>query len=111
MEGARLGHEGRVGPLRLHPGDRIELELQLASEAHRPPPDPDEVPALELAGQEVGVAEGPSGQRAGAVAELEREVRDAVPGGRAVLAGAGEDAVHPGARAELGARGALGRLD
>jgi hypothetical protein len=56
----------RVG--RLGAPDRVELDLELVAEALDPPGDLHQVPALELAGEEVGVAEGARLDGAAAVA-------------------------------------------
>ena len=69
-----------------------------------------EVPPLEAGGEEVGVAEGAGLDLAGAVAQPHREVGRARARGEAVLARAGEDALHPRAGAQAG-DGGSGRGD
>ena len=68
---------GRVGLAGVGAGDRAQLGLELVAEALDPAGHPDEVAAVEAAGQDVGVPEDPRRQRAGPVAQLEREVRRA----------------------------------
>ena len=93
---------GRVG--RLGAPDRAQLDLQLVAEALDPPGDRDQVAALELAGQEVGLAEGARLDRAGAVAQLDGQVGAAAAGRQAVLARAREDPLDLGPSAQLGDR-------
>ena len=70
------GQEGRgVGVLGA--GDRAQLELQLVAEALDAAGDAHEVALVEAPGEQVGVAEDARGDGAGAVAQLEREVRRA----------------------------------
>ena len=81
---------GRVRALR--PRDVHDLDLQLVAEALHAPAHAHELAAVEAPGQHVGVLERAAGQRAGAVAELEREVRRAGPREQPVLARARVDA-------------------
>jgi hypothetical protein len=67
--------------------------LELVAEALDAAADAHQIAAVEAAAEQVGVAEHPRGQRARAVAQLEREVRRAGPGRQPVLAGAGVHAV------------------
>ena len=69
-------------------GDRRQLDLQLVAEALNAPAHPHKVAALEAPGEHVGIAKRPPGDRAGAIAQLEGQVRR--PGARdeAVLTGA-----------------------
>ena len=68
----------------------------------------DQVAALEAAGQRVGIAERAGLHAAGAVAQLERQVRAAGAGLQPVLAHARVDAAHLIARAQ-GTYGPIGR--
>jgi hypothetical protein len=74
------------------PCDVEHLDLQLVAEALHAPAHADELAAVEAAGQDVGVLERAAGQRAGAIAQLEREVGRAGPGEQPVLARARVDA-------------------
>ena len=65
-------------------------------------------PRSKRPGEEVGVAERARGDRAGAVAQLERQVGRARPRGQAILARAREQAVHLAAGAQLGDRDPVG---
>ena len=90
---------GAVGAL-----DRAHVDLQLVAEALDAALHAHEVAALEAAPEQVGVAEHARRHRAGAVAQLERQVRRAGPRGQAVLARARVDAgdlVAGAQRAEL----------
>ena len=102
--GQELG--GSASPA-VHAGDRGELGGQLVAEALDAPGHPHEVAAVELAGEEVGVAEGAGGDGAAAVAQLDREVGAAGAGGHPVLARAGEHALDGAARAQPGDGDAL----
>ena len=68
------------------------LDLQLVAEALHAPAHAHELAAVEAAGEHVGVLERAAGQRAGAIAQLEREVGRAGPGEQPVLARARVDA-------------------
>ncbi len=70
----------RVGRRGVDARDRADLELQLVAEALDPAGDAHEVAAIEAPGEHVGVAERARRDRAGAVAQLEREVRRARAG-------------------------------
>src|SRR5262249_32689551 len=82
----------RVGGRRVDARDRAHLELQLVAEPLDAPGDPHEVAALEAPREHVGVAKDARRDRAGAVAQLEREVRRARPRDQPILARAREDA-------------------
>ena len=84
----RSGVEGA----RLHPLDVIELRDEVAAEALDPALDLNGVARLEAKADAVGLAKDAGGERAAAVAKLEREVGRAVLGGQAVLAHARERA-------------------
>ena len=81
--------------------DRFQLDLELVAEALHATADRHEIASLELARQEIGVAERAAGDRAGAVAQLDRQVRRAVLGGQAVLASAREHPLDLTARSQL----------
>src|SRR5919106_674235 len=98
-DGQELGGVGGAG---IGAPDRAELDLELVAEALDAPRRPDQVTALELAGEEVGVAEGACGDRARPVAKLDGEVGSAAPCGEAVLARAGEHPLDLVAGAQLG---------
>ena len=96
----------RVG--RLGARDLAHLDLQLVAEPLHAPAHAHEVAALEAPGEHVGVAERARLDRAAAVAQLERQVRQ--PGAclQPVLARAGEDAVDLVAGSEGRDRGRVG---
>jgi hypothetical protein len=81
--------------------DRFELDLKLVPEPLYAPLYRDKVTPFELAGEEVGVPEGASRYRSGAVAQLDREVRRAVPRRQAVLPRAREHTLDLTARSQL----------
>ena len=81
---------GGVGVRR--PLDRPHLDLQRVAEALHAALHAHEVAAVEAAAEQVRVAEHARGERARAVAQLEREVGRAGAGGQAVLARARVDA-------------------
>src|SRR4029453_12400604 len=87
--------------------DRTQLDLKLVAEPLDPAGDRDQVAPLELPGQEVGLAERARLDRAGAVAQLDGEVRATAAGGQPVLARAGEDALDFAPSAQLGDRDGL----
>src|SRR3989442_483896 len=80
-----------VGPARRR--DLLDVYLQLVAKAPHAPAHADELPALEGARQGVGFAKGPGCDRAGPVAQLEREIRSPGAGGVALLARARKHAV------------------
>ena len=86
-DGEELGGVGLLGAR-----DVRHLDLQLVAEAFHAPAHAHELAAVEAAGQHVGVLERAAGQRAGAIAQLEREVGRAGPGEQPVLARARVDA-------------------
>ena len=89
----RRGQErSGVESARLHPLDVIELRDEVAAEALDPALDLNGVARLEAKADAVGLAKDAGGERAAAVAKLEREVGRAVLGGQAVLARAREPA-------------------
>jgi hypothetical protein len=107
VEVAVGGRQERGRVRRLGAPDRLQLDLELVPEALDAPADRDEVAALELAREEVGVPEGARLDRTGAVAQLDREVGAAAARGQAVLARAGEDALDLGPSPQLGDRDRL----
>ena len=102
-DGEELGRVCVLGPRH-----GAQLGHHLVAKALHAPARVHEVAALEPAREEVGVAEGAGRDRAGPIAELEREERRARPGRQAVLAGARVDAVELGAWAQLRDRRARG---
>ena len=100
-DGQELGGVGAAG---IGAADRAQLHLELVPEALHPTGRRDQVAALELAGQEVGVAERARLDRARAVAQLDGQVGGAALGGQAVLARAGEHPLDLLAGAQLGDR-------
>ena len=72
--------------------DLLDVDLQLVAEALHAPAHAHELAAVEAPGEDVGVLERATGQRAAAVAQLEREVRRAGAREQAVLARARVDA-------------------
>ena len=95
---------GRVGRALLGAPDRGQLDLQLVAKALDAAAHADQVAALELAGEEVGVAERTPGDGAGAVAQLDRQVGAPVAGGEPVLARAREDALDLAPGSQFGHR-------
>ena len=93
----------------LEPPDVVELGDQFAAEALDPARDCHRVAGLEPQAEAVDLAEDPRRQRPGPVAELEREIDGAVPGGQSILASAGESALQPLSGAEVRDPGWLGR--
>ena len=95
---------GRIGLALGRAADRAQLDLQLVAEALDAAGDAHEVAALEAPGEHVGVAKRPPLHRAGAIAQLDREVGR--PGARhqTVLARARKDAVDLLAGAQRGDR-------
>ena len=87
--------------------DRTQLDLELVAEAIHPAGDGDQVPAVELTRQEIGVPERARLDRAGAVAQLDGEVGTAAAGGQPVLARAREHALDLAPSAQLGDRDRL----
>ena len=83
---------GRPPPRPARPGRPGCTSTTSSSRKRSTARDPHEIPALEAAGQRVGVAEHAGRDAAAAVAQLERQIRRAAPGRQAVLARAGE---HP----------------
>jgi hypothetical protein len=108
VAGGDRQERGGVGGLGA--GDRAHVDLQLVAEALHAPHDADELAALEATRDDVGVAEDARADRAGLVAELERQVGRARAGDEAVLARAGEDGVDLVAGAQ-GGNGGSGRCD
>ena len=86
-DGQELRGVGGLGAL-----DLVHLDLQLVAEALHAPAHAHELAAVEAPGEHVGVLERAAGERAGAVAQLEREVRRARPREQPVLARARVDA-------------------
>ena len=76
----------RIGVAGVGAAHRAELGLELVPEALDPARHLHQVALLELPGDEVGVAEDAGRQRAGAIAQLEREVGRARAGGQPILA-------------------------
>ena len=95
---------GGVGRVLLGTPDRGELDLQLVAKALDTAADAYEVAALELAGKEVGVSERAARDRAGAVAQLDRQVGAAVALGQPILARAREHALDLTPGTQLGHR-------
>jgi hypothetical protein len=75
---------GRVHAVEAGAADRPQLDLELVAEALDAAPHGHQVAALELASEEVGLAKDARGDGAGAVAQLERQVGRAGPGGHPV---------------------------
>ena len=100
--GKELGGVERPG---LEPAHVVELRRQLAPEALELAAGEHRVATLEAQPDPVGLAEDASGKRAGAVAQLERQVGAPVPGRQSVLAHARVAALEPLAGTQLGDRG------
>ena len=83
---------GGVGLRALRAGDRANLDLELVAKALHAAAHPHQLAALEAPGEHVGVAEGAPEDRAGAVAQPDRQIRSARAGDLAFLARARE---HP----------------
>ena len=81
-----------LGPLR-HARDVGHLEHQLVAEALHAPGHADEVAPLESTRQRIRLLERPGGDRAGAIAQLERQIWRPAAREQTVLARAREDAV------------------
>ena len=79
-DGQELGRVGGLGAL-----DLLDVDLQLVAELLHAPAHAHELAALEAAGEDVGVLERAAGERAAAIAELEREVGGAGAREQAVL--------------------------
>ena len=90
----------RIGLARRRATDRAQLDLQLVAEALDAAGDAHEVAAIEAAREHVGVAKGATLHGAGAVAQLDGEIRRAGARHQAVLARAREDAVDLLSRAQ-----------
>ncbi len=84
---------GRVGRLANRALDRSKLDLQLVAKALHAPAHAHELAALEAPGEQVGLTEGARHDRAGAVAQLERQVGSACARDLALLARAREHGV------------------
>ena len=97
--GKELGGVERPG---FEPANVIELRRQLAPEALELAAGEHRVSAFEAQADPIGLAEDPSGKRAGAVAQLNREVGAPVSSRQPVLAHAGVVALEPLTGAQLG---------